>query len=87
MIEAIINRKPLLNLTGNYGTRGLFLPEQVCVSSMVANKTGIVDAIVELVDRQDELIHNCDSYASYYNFKDDGRASIRLAKDIDERLL
>jgi len=86
LIEAIVNRKALLNLTGVLDMSVFPFPENFCVRCRVDNVDNLVGAISELVLREEEIIRNCEDVVEYYNFKDDGKASKRLVKDLDNKL-
>ncbi len=86
LIEGIINRKPVMNVTGYLDCGSYDFPEGLCAKARSDDIDAMVQGLADVVEKKDEMIELCNKHAWYYNYKDDGRAGERIAKDMAERI-
>ncbi len=86
-IESIINRKGVVLLPGDSIKYSPYkYTDEWAMNPVNMKPEAIVQGLIDVVGKKDELLEACDKHAPYYNFGDDGKASERLAEDLIGRL-
>ena len=87
IIEALVNRKPVLYLTGMDNVGSLYVGSNEWAIEAGCDLTDqVVEGLVELTEKKDVLVEACNVWAGYYNYMDDGKAGERLAEDLNGRI-
>lgn len=85
-VESLINRKPTLCLTGDSDRVPYDYMREWATISKTSNSDLIVEGLINMTKNEDELIHNCNKYATHFNYGDDGKAGERLTEDLIGRI-
>jgi hypothetical protein len=86
LIESLLNRKPMLCLTGDSDRVPFDYIREWATISRTSNSDLIVEGLINMTKNEYELIHNCNKYATHFNYDDDGKAGERLAEDLIGRI-
>lgn len=88
LIEGLLNNKPSLYLTGSDGGIGYMFDgtKEWTIPVATDNLEAISGGLVELTEKKEELREAMRRWAGVFNYKHDGRAGKRLAKDLDRRI-
>lgn len=87
LVEGMLNRMPVLYLTGYGGVGNKFTgTDEWTVHAKTDSVDDVVNGLIKMSEEKERLIDSCDKWANHYNYKDDGRAGKRLAKDLDGRI-
>jgi hypothetical protein len=82
LVESLLNRKALLCLTGNSDRVPFDYIKDWAAVARTDNSDTIIEGLIDMTKNENELIHNCEKYATHFNYGDDGKAGERLAEDL-----
>lgn len=89
IIESVLTRTPtiLIHSDLNENEFNLRALPEWCLKARI-NEDSIIEALKLIMEKgvRDFIIDGCDKVSSYYNYDDDGRASIRITEDIIGRI-
>ena len=86
LIESLLNRKAALCLTGNSDRVPFKFIRDWASIAKTQNVSDIVEGLINMTKNEEGLVHDCNKYAPYYNYGDDGKAGERLAEDLHRRI-